>query len=234
MQRAVSEAVWDEPKLLSRDHAMVAEAMGAVDGVLMFDESGFVKKGKFSAGVARQYWGTIGKVENCQVGVFMGDASRQGYTLVDTRLFFPEQWFEEGYADTRRKCQGPEDLDFRSKPQYAAEMLLPCSQQGILPFKYLVADTRYGNRLDFIEAAEKCIGKTYVVSMPLDTQCWLQRPLTPIKTYRDKGEVRTKRILKAPQKVLLTFEQFATGLHEPFGYKRTQNNSPMFPHLAVL
>ncbi len=67
-------------------------------------------------------------------------------------------------------------------------MLLDCSQQGVLPFTDLVADTRYGNRLDFLEAAEKWIGKTYGVSMPADTQCWQQRPLTTAKTYRYKGE----------------------------------------------
>lgn len=216
MQRAVSEAVWDEPKMLTTYHSVVAEQMGEPDGVLMFDESGFVKKGKFSAGVARQYCGTIGKVENCQVGVFMGYASRKGYTLVDKRLFFPENWFEDTYQEKRKKCSVPQDLSFQSKPQYAAEMLLACYEQEILPFKYIVADTLYGNSLDFIEAAETCIGKTYFVSMPLDTQCWLQRPLTITKTYRYKGEFQTTRILKAPKKAPLTFEQFATGLHQNF------------------
>ncbi|MCP4932650.1 MAG: IS701 family transposase [bacterium] len=200
MQRAVSDAVWDDPKMLSRYHGMVADEIGEPDGVLMCDESGFVKKGKCSAGVARQYCGTIGKVDNCQVGVFLGYASRQGYTLVDTRLFFPEQWFEETYADRRKKCRVPEDLSFQSKPQYAAEMLLTCYRDGILPFKYIVADTLYGNSLDFIEAAEQCRGKTYFVSLPSDTQFWLQRPETKTKTYRYKGEVRTKRLLKPPKK----------------------------------
>lgn len=216
MQRAVSDAGWDETKMLTTYHAVVAEQMGEPDGVLMFDESGFVKKGNFSAGVARQYCGSIGKVENCQVGVFMGYASRQGYTLVDKRLFFPEKWFEDSYQERRKKCCVPHDLSFQSKPQYAAQMLSACYEQEILPFKYIVADTLYGNSLDFIEAAEKCMGKTYFVSMPLDTQCWLQRPLTTTKTYCYKGELRTKRILKAPTKDPLTFEQFATGLHQNF------------------
>ncbi len=95
MQRAVSEAVWDEAKMRSTHQTMVVEEMGVSDGVLMCDESGFVKKGSMSAGVARQYCGTIGNVENCQVGVFMGYASRSGYALVDTRVFFPEHWFEK-------------------------------------------------------------------------------------------------------------------------------------------
>jgi SRSO17 transposase len=229
MQRAVSDAVWDESKMASTYQTMVAEEMGEPDGVLMFDESGFVKKGKCSAGVARQYCGTIGKVENCQVGVFMGYASRTGYALVDKRLFFPERWFEDGYAATRKKCGVPEDLSFQRKPQYAAEMLLTCYRQGILPFKYIVADTLYGNSLDFIEAAEQCRGKTYFVSMPADTQFWLQRPQTKTKTYRYKGEVRTKRLLKAPKQAPKTFEQFAKGLHPYFWHTRTVSEGTKGP-----
>ena len=71
----------------------MADELGEPDGVLRFDESGFVKKGQDSAGVARQDCGTLGKVDNCQVGVFAGYASRQGYVLVDQRLFLPEVWF---------------------------------------------------------------------------------------------------------------------------------------------
>ncbi len=229
MQRAVSDAVWDDPKMLSRYHGMVADEIGEPDGVLMCDESGFVKKGKCSAGVARQYCGTIGKVDNCQVGVFLGYASRQGYTLVDTRLFFPEQWFEETYADRRKKCRVPEDLSFQSKPQYAAEMLLTCYRDGILPFKYIVADTLYGNSLDFIEAAEQCRGKTYFVSLPSDTQFWLQRPETKTKTYRYKGEVRTKRLLKPPKKDPMTCAQFANTLHPYFWHTRTVSEGTKGP-----
>jgi SRSO17 transposase len=93
LQRFLSETVWDEGQRRWNYHQLVADEFGEADGVLMFDESAFVKKGKDSAGVARQYCGTLGKVENCQVGVFAGYASRQGYVLVDQRLFLPEVWF---------------------------------------------------------------------------------------------------------------------------------------------
>ena len=78
LQRFISDVVWDEDQMRWNDHQLVAVEMGERDGVLMFDETGFVKKGKDSVGVARQYCGTLGKVENCQVGVFAGYASRQG------------------------------------------------------------------------------------------------------------------------------------------------------------
>ena len=105
LQRFLSDVSWDEEQMRWNYHQLVADEMGDPDGVLMFDETGFVKKGKDSVGVARQYCGTLGKVENCQVGVFAGYASRHGYALVDKRLFMPEAWFTDEYAARRAKCQ---------------------------------------------------------------------------------------------------------------------------------
>jgi len=229
LQRTVTDAVWDESKMVSIHQTMVADEMGESDGVLMFDESGFVKKGAMSAGVARQYCGTIGKVENCQVGVFMGYASRKGYALVDTRLYLPEQWFGEEYAVKRKKSGVPSDLSFKTKPRLAADMLLACYRQGNLPFKYIVADTVYGNNEEFLEAAEQCVGKTYFVSLPADTLCWRQRPMTTVKTYRYNGEERTKRVLKSPKKELITCEHVATTRHTWFWFKRTVSEGTKGP-----
>jgi SRSO17 transposase len=149
LQRFISDVHWDEEQMHWNYHQLVADAMGEPDGVLMFDETGFVKKGQESVGVARQYCGTLGKVENCQVGVFAGYASRHGYALVDKRLFLPEVWFTDAYAARRARCHVPKDLGFQSKPQLAAAMLQHIAREGLLPFKYLVADCLYGNSLDF-------------------------------------------------------------------------------------
>src|SRR4029434_1325734 len=123
MQRCLSEVVWDEEQMRWNYHQLVAEEMGDPAGVLMFDETGFVKKGTDSVGVARQYCGTLGKVENCQVGVFAGYASRYGYALVDKRLFMPEAWWTDTYAGRRTTCNVPDALTFQSKPQFAAAMV---------------------------------------------------------------------------------------------------------------
>jgi SRSO17 transposase len=112
LQRFISDVRWDEEQMRWNYHQLVAEAMGEPDGILMFDETGFVKKGKDSVGVARQYCGPLGKVENCQVGVFVGYASRQGYALVDKRLFLPEVWYTEAYVPRRTKCRVPQELTF--------------------------------------------------------------------------------------------------------------------------
>ena len=90
LQRFLSETVWDEEQRRWNSHQLVADELGEPDSVLRFDASGFVKKGKDSAGVARQYGGTLGKVEHWQGGVFAGYASRQGSALVDHQLFLPD------------------------------------------------------------------------------------------------------------------------------------------------
>jgi SRSO17 transposase len=195
LQRFISDVRWDETQMLWNYHQLVAEELGEPDGVLMFDESGFVKKGNASVGVARQYCGTLGKVENCQVGVFAGYASRQGYALVDQRLFLPEAWFSDAYATRRSTCQMPPDLTFQRKPQLAAAMLHALRQEGLLPFKYVVADCLYGNSPDFLDAVDACVGVTTFVAIPGETRCWLQRPQTEDKTYLYKGQERSKQMV---------------------------------------
>ena len=93
MQRFVSEADWNEDKILRKYHGLVKEDLGDEKGVLIFDECSFVKKGVDSIGVSKQYCGSVGKVENCHVGVFAAYASRYGYALLDKRLYIPEKWF---------------------------------------------------------------------------------------------------------------------------------------------
>ena len=134
MQRFVSVAPWDDGKITFKCHSYANEDLGSEDGALIFDESGFLKKGHDSVGVARQYCGTAGKVDNCQVGVFAAYASERGYALVDKRLFIPEQWFSEEYRERRQKCNLPEDTVFMTKPQLATEMLKEISSEKTLPF----------------------------------------------------------------------------------------------------
>ncbi len=123
MQRLISDVVWDEGQMRRTYHRLLHDDLGDVEGVLMFDESGFPKKGRESVGVTRQYCGTLGKVENGQVGVFAAYASRHGYAVVDKRLFLPEPWFTDAYAARRTKYKVPDDLTFHTKPQLAIEIL---------------------------------------------------------------------------------------------------------------
>ena len=220
MQRFISESVWDEEQMVWNYHQLVAAEMGDPDGVLMFDESGFVKKGTDSVGVARQYCGTLGKVENCQVGVFAGYASRHGYALVDKRLFLPEVWSTDVYAARRTRCNVPDALTLQSKPQLAAAMLRAMAQEGLLPFKYVVADCLYGNSPDFLDAVDACVGVTTFVAIPSETRCWLQRPQTEDKSYTYKGEVRAKRVVVTVDNAPCTVATLAGSLPASRWYRR--------------
>lgn len=220
MQFFVSDVSWAEETIISRYRSMVSEDMGDPSGVVIFDESGFVKKGDDSAGVARQYCGSVGKVENCQVGVFAGYASRHGYCLLGSRLFTPEKWFGDEYSERRKKCKFPEDLEFRTKPQLAVELLDEIVKDGQVPFRFIVADSIYGSSPGFIKAVDALVDVTYMVSMPQDTLCWLRRPLALKKEYRYRGEVRSKIVLKDPEQRPVSFEAIAKNINSYFWYRR--------------
>ena len=217
MQRFISDVIWDNDKILDKYHEMVSEDMGDPKGVLIFDESGFPKKGNESAAVSKQYCGNLGKVENCQVGVFAAYASRHGYALVDKRLFIPDKWFGEEYVTKRLKCKIPEQIKFKTKPQLATEIFRDLTDNSILPFKYIVADAIYGNSPKFIEAIESCIEKIYFVSIPSDTLCWLQRPITKIKEYKYRGKILSKRVT---EKEPICVQVLAKSINDYFWYRR--------------
>ena len=221
MQRLVSEALWDEDAMLETYHRLVQEEMGEPNGVLIVDETGFAKKGQDSVGVARQYCGALGKVENCQVGVFAAYASRQGYALVDKRLFIPEPWFTEAYQARRTKCQLPAEVAWQSKPQLAAAMVQDLYSARVLPFKYVVADCLYGNSPDFWAACEACVGTVAFVATPADTRGWLQPLATTTHTYTSKGETRTQRRPTASAPAPGTVAALAQAIPATFWYRRT-------------
>jgi hypothetical protein len=119
----------------------VVERLGDPDGVLIADDTGFLKKGTRSAGVQRQYSGTAGRTENCQVGVFLADASEHGHALIDRELYLPQSWAEE--ADRRWAAGIPEDVEFTTKPRQAQAMISRAIAAGV-PFGWFTADETYG------------------------------------------------------------------------------------------
>ena len=220
MQRFVSDVVWDEKIMLREYHTLVNEDLGDPEGILIFDESGFAKKGDDSVGVSRQYCGSTGKVDNCQVGVFAAYASRHGYAFLDKRLYVPQKWFEDSHLSRREKCKMPADLPFRTKPQLGAKMYRELRAEGIIPFKYVVADSIYGANPDFISAIEERVGTTYFVSMPSDTLCWLQRPSTEETPVRGKGGTKVKLVVPETEKQPVDFATLASNINAFFWYRR--------------
>jgi SRSO17 transposase len=220
MQHFISDVQWDDEKLISKYRNMVADDLGEPNGVVIFDESGFVKKGDDSVGVGKQYCGTLGKVENSQVGVFAAYASPQGYAFLDTRLFLPEKWFSDDYRERREKCEVPQPLIFKTKPQLAIEMLKSLKDSQTIPFKWVLADSIYGDSPDFIEAVEGCEGVHYFVATAADTLCWLTAPITRKKQYQYGGQVLEKTVLETTAKKPITVAQLAQSIHDFFWYRR--------------
>jgi len=199
---------------------IVNEDLGHPDAAIIFDESGFSKKGDDSIGVGKQYCGTLGKVENCQVGVFAAYTSPNGYALIDKQLYIPEQWFSADYTARRKKCKLPEQTQFRTKPQIATEMLKTIAEQKILPFRYVLADSVYSASSAFINTVESLIGVIYFLQVPEDTLCWLKQPAIITKSYQYRGKKRTKKIVSDKAKVPIALQTLAQSIHNFFWYRR--------------
>jgi SRSO17 transposase len=144
--------------------AYVAGHLGSPDGVLVVDETGFIKKGTRSAGVQRQYSGTAGRVENCQLGVFCAYATSKGRALIDRELYLPKSWIAD--RDRRRQAGVPEDAEFATKTGLARTMLSRALDGGV-PAAWVTADEAYGKDGRFRAFLEqRRIG--YVVAVPWD------------------------------------------------------------------
>lgn len=141
LQRLVNESKWDADRVQKRKRQVLNERLSAA-GVIVIDESGYVKKGTKSAAVSRQYWGRVGKVENCQEGVYWVYASPTATVFLDRRLYLPKVWCED--AVRRREVAIPSQIEFRTKPQLAQDMLDEVWTEGST-VHYVTGDTLYGN-----------------------------------------------------------------------------------------
>jgi SRSO17 transposase len=141
MQRLLRRADWDVDGVRDDIRAYVAEQLGDEDGVLIADDTGFLKKGTRSAGVQRQYSGTAGRTENCQVGVFLAYASKYGHALIDRELYLPQSWTED--PERCRAAGIPPETGFTTKPRQAQEMIARALAAGV-PFAWFTADETYG------------------------------------------------------------------------------------------
>src|SRR6266567_2961533 len=175
VQRLLAEAEWDEEAVRDDLRAYVIEHLGEAGGVLVVDETGFVKKGKKSAGVARQYSGTAGRRENSQIGVFLLYTGVKGYAFIDRALYLPEEWTVD-----RVRCREagiPDEVGFATKGELARQMLARAFAAGV-PADWVVGDTVYGYdelRL-FLEEQQK----NYVLAVPETHLVWVQGQPQPV------------------------------------------------------
>src|SRR5215213_8117397 len=142
IQRVLDRSAWDADAVRDDLLDQVIAELGDPDGVLVVDETGFLKKGTKSAGVARQYGGTAGRIEKCQIGVFLAYASGKGRALIDRELYLPKEWAED---PARRKAAGiPHEVGFATKPELARRMIARAIAVDV-PFAWVLGDEVYGS-----------------------------------------------------------------------------------------
>lgn len=196
MQAFIAESSWSNLAVLAQHERLVAHSLAdADDGVFLIDESGIPKQGQHSAGVAHQYCGALGKVCSAQVGVFVGYASRKGYTLVAGQLFVPQEWFGEQMAQMRQEVGLPTDLTFHTKPQIAVNLLQAIAARGSLPGRWVAADALYGNSPAFRDAVA-ALDKCYFTEVSSDQLIWRRTPALIVPAWSGKGRKPTRHRLK--------------------------------------
>jgi len=185
IQHFVGESAWDHEPLVDELARAVGERIGESDGVIVFDPSAHKKSGKHSVGVKRQWCGRYGKVDNCQVGIYMGYASRKEHTLVDERLFLAEEWAKD--KKRRKKCGVPKGVRFRTRHDLALSMLR--KHRKHLPHAWVTGDDEMGRSTRFRGSLRR-MREQYLLGAPSNTTVRdLEGELPP---YSGKG-ARPKR-----------------------------------------
>ncbi len=172
LQAFISTGAWPDGPVLRAMREAVLEVLADDDAVWNADETGFPKKGIKSVGVKRQYSGTLGRTDNCQVAVFANYAAVKGHTFLDRRLFLPEDW--AGDADRRDEAGVPPGVIFRTKPELALEMLADAIAAGV-PLRWVGGDGVYGDSPTFVRGVRQ-LGKWYVLDSSADARVWLNEP----------------------------------------------------------
>jgi SRSO17 transposase len=164
LQKFIGQSAWDDRVLISELATQIGRELGEADGVLVFDPSAFKKQGKDSVGVARQWCGRLGKIDNCQVGIYLGYVSRKEHALVDARLYLNKEWAKD--RRRRKKCGVPRKIRFQTRHALALEML--AEHGATLPHAWIAGDDEMGRSSAFRRDL-RALGERYLLAVPSNT-----------------------------------------------------------------
>jgi SRSO17 transposase len=195
LQRFVSSSPWEylhiqrQIQTVFQEELVPSSADWPIGTVGIIDGSSFVKKGTESVGVKRQHCGRLGKIENCQAGVFLTGVTPAGTVLLDHQLYLPKEWAQD--KKRREKVHVPPDICFRTQPQIAADLLRRTQQAGVIRFDWVVADEAFGRNGGFLDALEE-MGQPYLLEVPVDTTVWTKGQV-PAYCGRGRRPRRSRR-----------------------------------------
>ncbi len=204
LQHYFTGSSWKAANVTAKNQELLEVKIADENGMYTIDSSENPKKGKDSAGVAPQYCGHLGKVANCQCGVFLGYASEKGYGLLDQQLYVPEPWFEPEYAERRKKTHFPDGLGFKTKLEIALDLLKRAEQNGSFRGRWVGIDSTFGSDQAFRET----IGEKYyyLANIRSNTLFWRDRPEVSFPPYKGRGPYPKK---KKPQTEPLAVAEIA-------------------------
>ena len=190
LQQFLKVGRWDHQEMETRHQTLLADSLSSPGGMLTADSCEFPKKGKESVGVARQYCGAVGKVDNCQSGVFIGYSSSKGYGLLTSRLYLSQEWFSPAYAKRREDNLVPDELTFQTKPQIALSLIREIVEKNRFAVQWIGCDAVFGSDPAFLDSLPK--GIYYLANVRSHTQVFLKKPKVGLPIYAGKGR-RPKR-----------------------------------------
>jgi SRSO17 transposase len=195
LQRFASSSPWEyldvqrELQIVFQEELVPTSVDWPIGTVGIIDGSTFVKKGTESVGVKRQHCGRLGKIENCQAGVFLTGVTPAGTALLDHQLYLPQEWAQD--KKRRKKVHVPPEIRFQTQPQIAAELLRRTRQAGVVRLDWVVADEAFGRNGGFLDALEH-MEQQYLLEVPVDTTVWTEGDV-PAYCGRGRRPRRSRR-----------------------------------------
>jgi SRSO17 transposase len=207
LQQFLKVGRWDHEEMETQHQTLLADSLSSPEGMITVDSSEFPKKGKESVGVARQYCGAVGKVDNCQSGVFIGYSSSKGYGLLTSQLYMPQEWFSPAYAKRRKDTLVPSDLTFQTKPQIALALIKEIVEKNLLGTRWIGCDATFGSDPTFLASLPK--GLYYLANVRSNTQVFLKKPPIGLPLYSGRGRRPKRRKILTGQPQPKTVAQIA-------------------------